>query len=134
MAVSLKPGVVLDRIAPAGFVILDAIREASMRTRLDLTITCGTEAHPPTDPHSTGEAVDVRTKAFTMDEKVKILDTIMRVLAEWHGEAVITLSTSGVQLATSQFFGQLEHVGGVQEHAHIQRRKNTIYTVADLLA
>ena len=130
--VSLKPGVVLDRLAPAAYVILDAIREASIRLGQELTVTCGNEAHPATDPHSIGEAIDVRSKPFGPDLKLKVLDTIMQVLAEWHGEAVVSLNDT--QRATAQFFGQLENLGFPTEHFHIQRRKNTKYTIEDLLA
>lgn len=132
MSVVLKPGVVLDRIAPAGYVILDAIRETAKRLALELTVTCGNEAHPATDPHSTGEAIDVRSHDFGPDKKLLVLETIMRVLAEWDDEAVISLTD--VQRATGQFFGQLEHLGFPDEHYHIQRRKGTTYSVEDLLA
>ncbi|WP_460292378.1 hypothetical protein, partial [Bacillus cereus] len=59
--VRLKPGVKLDGLAPAGIRILAAIDAAAQVLKRDLTVTCGTEGHPPTDPHTCGEALDLRT-------------------------------------------------------------------------
>lgn len=50
----------LDPIAPAGGAILAALALAATTIKRDLTVTCGAEGHPPTDPHSRGEAYDAR--------------------------------------------------------------------------
>lgn len=131
--ITLKAGVVLDRIAPAGYLILDAGRETAARLQLTLRVTCGNEAHPPEDPHTKGEAIDFGCKEFPIDQKRQILQTLMRVIGEWEHETVMELGTPD-QLATGQFFGQLELLGQPGEHLHIQRRRGRTYTIADFLA
>ena len=56
--VTAANGVQFARIAPGGVVILAAAALVSADTGLCLLITCGTEAHGPTDPHTLGEAYD----------------------------------------------------------------------------
>lgn len=130
MSVGYKPGVQFTTIAPAGYRILDAIRLASAHLGLDLVITCACEAHPPDDPHSTGEAFDVRTHGFTATQKQTILKDIMHFLQR--GDMDIPIETAN-GLATMYFFGQLEHPNESNEHIHLQRRRATTYTVDHFL-
>lgn len=56
------PGVTLNGLKPAGARILAALDGATFAMKRNLLVTCGTNGHPPTDPHTLGAALDVRTK------------------------------------------------------------------------
>jgi hypothetical protein len=118
VSVTVKPGVRFDVVAPAGFVILQAIKSTSDETGIDLVITSGTDsAHSgPDDPHKTGEAYDVRTKGMTRDEKSYVLITLMSFLDP------------------SDFYGFIEDPAGDNEHIHVQRKKGTTFSVEEFLA
>jgi hypothetical protein len=123
--VRVKPGVQFAVIAPAGFRLLSALETVARRLRVDLVITCGTEAHPGTDPHSTGEAYDVRTHDFTDDQKRAILRELLLELSDDQtNDAPIPVSDG---LGTRGFWGWIEHPGQPTEHLHVQRRSRTIY-------
>ena len=57
----LKPGVQIDGLQPAGIRILSTIDQVAKMSGLNLVITCGTEDHPPDDPHTRGVALDIRS-------------------------------------------------------------------------
>ena len=107
----VKPGVQFDLIAPAGFVLLKAIQQASELLLTDLTITSATDGiHTgPTDPHLRGEAYDVRTKDLTDQVKAKLEQLVAAI-------------------AGPQFYVLLEDEGGANEHLHCQVRKGLTYT------
>ncbi len=119
--VRVKPGVRFDRIDPAGFRILAALDTFARACDDDLTITCGTEAHETTDPHSLGRAYDVRSKNLEPTEKDRLVRDVLTYVAEPGEELMIT---SG-GLACRHFFGWLEHPGEITEHIHIQQRRLT---------
>ena len=118
MSVHVKPGVQFSVIAPAGFLILAAIKRASKDLGLDLTITSGTDgAHSgPTDPHHLGEAFDIRSHDLAPEIRARVVETVMAGLGWTH------------------FFGFLEAPGTPNEHFHFQRKQGTTFSVADLLA
>mgnify|MGYP007100068665 CR=1 FL=1 len=58
------PSVRLTGLRAAGIRILAAVDSAAQLLKRDLTVTCGVEGHPPTDPHTQGAALDLRTKDF----------------------------------------------------------------------
>lgn len=58
--VRFKPGVTLNGLGSAGVRILAALDDASQFFKRDITVTCGTDSHPPSDPHSEGAALDIR--------------------------------------------------------------------------
>lgn len=118
MSVKVKPGVEFAVVAPAGFLILQAVKAASRVLKVDLTITSGTDGKHsgPTDPHKTGEAFDIRSRGVDPETKALVLNAVM-------GE-----------LPPLRFYGFLEGAGTANEHFHIQRSKGTTFAVADLLA
>ena len=116
-----KPGVRFDRIDPAGFRILAALDTFARSCDYDLTITCGTEAHPADSPHALGRAYDVRSKGLAAEEKDRIVRSVITMVAE-PGEEL--METSG-GLACRHFFGWLEHPGEITEHLHFQTRRFT---------
>ncbi len=123
----VKPGVSFAVIAPAGFRLLSALDVTARRLQITLTITCGCDSHPPADPHSTGEAYDVRTHGLTNDQKRQLLKSLMDELAtDTHD---VPLPASG-GLGTLHFWGWIENLGLATEHLHCQRRTSTTYPVA----
>lgn len=116
--VLVKPGARFDRIAPAGYLILSALRRIADTVDHDLLITSGTDdAHSgPGDPHHLGEAYDVRSHDLTAEQKAAVLRALQTLLG------------------SRRFYFFLEGAGTVSEHFHIQRRKDTTFTIADLLA
>lgn len=129
--ITLKPGVQFTRIAPAGMRLLDALKATSRTLGLDFVITCACEDHAATNPHTLGEAYDVRTHDFTAAQKRVILRQMLTALQDDPEDAIE--ETSG-GLATAHFFGQLEYEGAPKEHLHFQRRKGTVYTIEEYLA
>lgn len=61
-------------LRPAGIRILAALDDAAVVLDLDLVITSGSEARgrKPSDPHSTGEAADVRTMGLASHELLRL--------------------------------------------------------------
>ncbi len=109
--VTVKPGVLFTTIAPGGFRILEVISLAARMIGLDLCITsaCDGVHSGPADPHHRGEAYDVRSHDFTLEQK----DTV--------------LACFNAQLPNDQFYYFLESPGTDNEHFHIQVKKGTIY-------
>jgi hypothetical protein len=116
--IKVKLGVEFTVVAPAGLVILQALKRASKYLLMDFTITsaCDGDHSGPTDPHKTGEAYDVRSHDFDLASKDYILDVIMR------------------GLDPKAFYGFLESPGTGNEHWHFQRRKGTTFSIEDFLA
>lgn len=115
--IGVKPGVEFGVIAPAGIIILSSLREVAAKDLLPIIITSGTDdAHSgPKDPHKTGEAYDIRSRNMSHIQKQRFIDE----LDYWLGRA--------------RFFYFLEAEAEVYEHFHIQRRKKTTFTIADML-
>ncbi len=124
----VKFGVRFDRIDPAGFRILGTLDRLSRELPYDLTLTCGSDNHPASDPHTLGRAYDVRTKGLPMDQKRYLLRAVLLDLQEGPEDA--PGEVAGVvweHLATRRFFGQLENLGEAAEHAHFQQRKGVMF-------
>lgn len=117
MSVRVKPGVEFAVVAPAGFMILAAIKKASKDLGIDLTITSGTDGKHsgPSDPHYTGNAIDLRSNDLDAEHKAQVLNAIMG------------------QLEFGRFSGFLEGMNTPNEHFHFQVAKNTTFSVEDFL-
>ena len=115
MMIRVKKGVEFKVIAPAGFLILQALKTVSKQLGLDLTITSGTDGKHsgPKDPHLSGEAYDVRSKDLELEQKHLVLDALMR------------------QLPAGRFYGFLEGLNTRDEHLHVQRSKGTTFSIED---
>lgn len=113
----VKSGVRFDRILPAGFRLLAALDHAARTLEQSFTITSATDSHKPTDPHTLGEAYDVRSHDMSTATKGLFLRQVFLDLQD--GDPV---ETSG-GIATASFFGFLENPGQAHEHWHLQRRK-----------
>lgn len=116
-----------DMIAPAGFAILSALVQVARKMPSDVWITSATDGKHsgPTDPHYAGEAIDVRTNTMPdLTSKQAFVKAIIWQLREDDTDAPFEASGGW---ATRKFFAFLESPGQPNEHAHIQRRKNTQY-------
>jgi len=115
MAILIKPGVEFA-FHPAGFKILEALKQASKSLGVNLTITSGSDGvhSGPRDPHKSGEAYDIRTKDLTPQTKAKLLDFLKIHLGP-------------------RFYAFLEAPGTLNEHIHCQRAKGTTYSIKDYL-
>lgn len=107
---------------PAGFRILEVLRDVAQRLQVDLTITSGSDGlhSGPTDPHKSGEAYDVRSQDLSPAVKQAVLGAI------WSG-----LMPDATH---RKFYAFLEAPGTSNEHFHCQRRNATVYTIYDYLA
>jgi hypothetical protein len=113
----LKAGAIVSRPAPAGWVILMTLRQLAWNLQVDLTITSGEEGQHsgPFDPHKLGEAYDVRSHGLSAPLQATILHELHARLGP-------------------RFYAFLEAPGQPNEHFHIQRAKDTTFTVADFFA
>ena len=118
--VRVKPGVTFDGLKPAGVRLLAAIDRMSQILVRDLMITCGTDSHPAMDPHTRGEAVDVRTS----DLPPAVILTLVNGLTKLLGPDFTVLYETPVKktdvLASIAYFNPQ----ATGEHLHLQLRKN----------
>lgn len=124
MIVRVKPGVRFTTIAPAGFRLLAALEHVARTLQIVLVVTCACDAHAAADPHTLGEAYDVRTKPLTLDEKTRVLRALLLALSQGPGDEP---TYTGLGLATRKFYGQIENLGTDTEHLHVQRRQRATY-------
>src|SRR3990167_7372363 len=112
----IKPGVEFNEIAPAGVRILEVLKQIQLlfpKLPYDIVITSGTDgthSGGPTNPHYQGEAYDIRTNVLTLSQKTTLLNFVKEALGP-------------------RFFAFLENPGKPAEHIHIQRARNTFYTM-----
>lgn len=111
-------------LAPAGIRILAALDNAARVLGIDLTITCASEGHPPGDPHSTGEAMDVRVRGFSTVVTLKLVLFLQQVLGPLFTVlletplAFVDPDLAKIQTVNPQASGP---------HIHIQRKKDTTW-------
>lgn len=124
--VRFKAGVLpIKTLAPAGVRILGALDATARQLKRDLIVTCADRDHPPEDPHTLGEAFDVRTHDLPDDTKQTVLRELMLEL-QTDSLMDAPIATSG-GLATLHFFGWIESANQPGEHLHVQRRRATTY-------
>jgi hypothetical protein len=125
--VRFKGGVLPIKPAPAGIRILGALDRTARRLKRDLIVTCADKEHPPNDPHSTGEAFDVRTHDMPDDDTKRTVLRELMLDLQTEGDAMDAPIVTGIGLSTLHFYGQIEHPNEPNEHLHVQRRKGTTY-------
>jgi hypothetical protein len=123
----LKPGAEFRRLDASGFRILGTLDRIARELPYDLTVTCGSDSHPPSDPHTLGRAVDVRTHDLTDEQKLHVLKAVILDLSVSGLDAPTELPLDVRNQATRFFFGQLENQGDSSEHLHFQQRKGVNY-------
>lgn len=125
--VRFKDGVLpIGHLAPAGVRILGALEVTARRLGHDLTVTCVDKEHPPSDPHSLGAALDIRTHDLPDDVKRTMLKELMLELSDAASQMDAPMLVSG-GWATMHFWGWIEHPGEPNEHIHTQLRKGVSY-------
>lgn len=113
------------RLTKAGCRMLGALDSTCRNLKMDLTITSGSDNHPPTDPHTLGEAFDIRTHDIEEETtKRALIRVILGYLQDSPGDLIVE---AGIGLASGFFYAQLENLGKSEEHIHIQRRKGMVY-------
>ena len=122
--ISFKAGCQTSILAASGVRILGALERCAQVLQRELVITCGCDSHPPNDPHSKGEAFDVRSHDLTPAQKTSLLSSMMQALSE--GPQDLILQKDGGYV-TSHFFGWLEHADQVTEHLHFQQRNGIVF-------
>lgn len=126
-----KPGVVLENLGPGGAKILSVVALAPMVLGFDITISCGEEGHGPADPHTGGDALDVRTKDLTPDQ-------IIQAIGYFHGQLGTALFTVLFEVPQAERDALdvtlLEYVYTASNpdaaHIHLQVRKGVIFPAA----
>lgn len=118
----------ISHLAPAGVRMLGALDALARRFQHDIVVTTTDGNHPPSDPHSLGEAFDVRTKGLptTMGRSV-LLQALLLELADPDESPAPVPGIALENLATRRFYGQIENPDADNEHLHIQRRNGTVY-------
>lgn len=124
----VKDGVDLNGMTLAGARILAVVAVAPLVLGFDITITCGREGHPPTDPHTLGSALDLRTADKTSLQ--------IRAMYKYFG------SQLGAEFFTTLYEVPLHERPSLdpllvdyvytpsnpdEQHLHLQRRINTHY-------
>lgn len=122
--VTVKTGAMLNGLAPAGIRLLAALEVTARRLNLHLVVTCGTDSHPPNDPHSLGVALDIRTNDQTFETKKLMLNALIAEVSEGALDAPMVISNG---LGTSLFWGWIENPGAADEHLHAQLRHGRVY-------
>jgi hypothetical protein len=120
-----KVGVAFARIAPAGGAILAAAAVIALKMRRDLVITSGTDSHPPTDPHATGEAYDFSVQGFSEAEILTLVQHFRTDL----GARFTALYETPIQPAGVLASLAYVNAGATAPHVHVQRAKGTSYEV-----
>ena len=95
-------------LAPAGQLIYDTVKTLAVGYPFNMTVTSARDGKHsgPNDPHYRGEALDLRSKHLTPDEKKRVLTDIQTILYK----------------APRRFYAFLEDEGGIGEHFHCQLR------------
>jgi hypothetical protein len=129
--VRVKDGARFDRIAPAGFFLLSRIHAATQVLGVDVTISCGTDAHDSPDPHVTGEAYDLSVAVYSPDVVVALVSFLRAALGPLF--TVLYESPyppSDLKLAAIVSVNQ----DATAPHIHVQRKRGTIWPPAPATA
>jgi hypothetical protein len=126
--VRFLPGVELAAkpvpLQPAGVRILAALDNLSRVLGLDVTVTCGTDSHPPSDVHTAGEAFDVRVKDWTIPVTLKAVTFLKQVLGE-RFTVLYECPEPPKEPALAAIAYTNPNATG--SHLHIQRKRGTVY-------
>ncbi len=115
-------------MTPAGIRILAALDNATRVLNIDLVITCGTEDHAPDDPHTRGEAYDIRVRGIPTALLLKLITFLQQVL----GPLFTILLETPVTLLEPQLAAiQTINPHATAPHLHIQSKRGTIYPPLD---
>lgn len=116
--------------APAGFIIASALVLAAKATGLAITITSGSEncGRLPTDPHMTGEAVDLGLGAYVVSD-ILALKAALELAFSQLTDAPFTVLYERPNAPLDARLAQIAYINpkATGPHIHIQRAKGTTY-------
>lgn len=114
--------------APAGSRILAAFDKATSVLACDLTVTCGSEGHPPTDPHTLGNAMDLSIHALSTDQIVRLVNFLKTTLG-----SRFTVLYEVPSLPDDATLKGLAYVNphATGPHIHVQPVRGTVYPPVD---
>jgi hypothetical protein len=125
--VRVKPGVRFDVITAAGLRLLAAIVQAAVDARVDLTISCGSDAHGPDDPHTHGDAYDVSVRDLTVDQILDLRHSLQSSLRDGFTVLYETPTPpADPRLAVIAY----ENPRATAPHVHVQLRNGWTYPPA----
>ena len=110
---------------PATARLLWALDSIAQELDIDLTVTSAAEKQNPprleTDPHMTGEALDIRTKDLPDETVLKVYDRAVKLLPV----LVWTVLFEGPTPHKNPYLARVQYVNAKATgyHFHIQRRK-----------
>ena len=127
--VRVKDGVVLHPLTPALIRLLAVTDQAVRVLGRDLTVTCGREGHSVTDPHTRGEAIDIRTRDLPEGTIFTLVNWLRTALGPaWTVLYEVKEKPNGV-LASMAYVNP----DASAAHVHIQPRKNTSWPPSPLV-
>lgn len=123
---TLHPGAMLG---PAHFRLKAAWEAVARRWGLILQITAGTNGQHsgPDDPHTWGNAFDVRAHTLTEANKPLVLQAVLKELSDSPTDDPV-LPNGDQGYCTKLFYAFLEDPATPQEHFHSQLRHGRDYT------
>lgn len=124
-ALFFKAGVTL-RPSSAGARLIGTLDRLARSRALGLTVTAGADSHPPGDPHTLGEAFDVRIHGIQDVVDIRVL--LRAILEDLEGVSR-DMEIPGVwyAAATPTWFAQIEDFGAPNEHLHVQLRRGQVF-------
>ena len=127
--VTHKAGVILTPWTDVSSVLHTAITLASGTCGWPIVITCGTEGHGPTDPHTRGAARDIHTLDWT---PLQILQTVAALQLALHqvvpGIRFTVLYESAARPVDSQLAAMYyANPGASAPHIHVQLAIGEVY-------
>lgn len=119
-----------DRISPAGFRILGALESAARALDLNLIITCGTEDHPADDPHTRGEAYDIRVRDLSVENMISVIHFLHEAFVP---DAFTVLLETPIGFSDPRLVAiQYLNPQASGPHLHVQPKKGTVYPPVEL--
>lgn len=112
-------------IEPAGFRILASLDNATRLLGTDLVITCGTEDHPPEDPHTKGLAYDIRVRDLATGTILKLVTYLQQCLGNQY---TVLLETPTAFSAQELVMIQSVNKAASGPHLHIQLRRDLVHS------
>lgn len=109
-------------LKPAGLRILGALDHLARVGVVDLLITCGTEGHGPDDPHTRGEAMDLRTRDLQPQQVFDLYNALTFLLGR---DFTVLYEIPTAASARHPMLDAISYRGksATAEHLHIQIRK-----------
>lgn len=125
MPASLKPGVSWAGLNPAGQRIHAALDRLADTFACAVVATCTTGSHGPDDPHTKGQAIDVRTVGWTPTNAVTYYKWLVNELGpDFYCQLEAPITPKDAELAKVVVVNK----AATAPHLHIQLRKFHTYT------